>query len=75
MECSQLRERDYWVDLEFPGSGSRVSMPGHFFLSNETENLVKRSAPSIGQHNNEILGQELGLSIHEIIELKEAGVI
>ncbi len=37
--------------------------------------LHRRPAPTLGQHNDEVLGNELGLSEEEIEALREAEVI
>jgi crotonobetainyl-CoA:carnitine CoA-transferase CaiB-like acyl-CoA transferase len=75
LENRQLEARDYWVDLEHPGPGITITYPKHFFLSNETENFVKREAPLVGEGNEDIYVKELGLSRAEITALKKAGVI
>jgi len=75
IESHQLKARDYWVDLEHPESGITLSYPKHFFLSNQTENFVKRRAPLIGEYNEDIYVKELGLSSTEIAALKKASVI
>jgi len=71
----QLAARNYWQDLSLLGSGITFRSPRHFFLSSETENYIRRRAPTVGEHNNEVYGQELGLSETEITTLKETGVI
>lgn len=75
LENYQLKARDYWVDLEHPELGIALTYPEYFFLSNETENFVKRRAPLIGEDNEAIYVKELGLSSTEIAELKKTGVI
>jgi crotonobetainyl-CoA:carnitine CoA-transferase CaiB-like acyl-CoA transferase len=75
LEHSQLKARDYWANLEYPWAERPYYYPRHFFLSSETDNYVKHLAPLIGEHNDEIYNQEMGLSSREIAELKEADVI
>lgn len=75
LEYLQLKERDYWVDLEHPALGIELTYPKYFFLSNQTENFVSRRAPLIGEDNNDIYAHELGLSGTEIAALKKANVI
>ena len=75
LESHQLKARDYWVDLEHPESGITLSYPRYFFLSNQTENFVKRRAPLIGEDNEDVYMKELGLSSTEITALKQAGVV
>jgi crotonobetainyl-CoA:carnitine CoA-transferase CaiB-like acyl-CoA transferase len=71
----QFEARSYWTDLEHPESGTILTYPKYFFLSNQTENFVKRRAPLIGEDNDEIYANEVGLSSTEIAALKKAGVI
>jgi benzylsuccinate CoA-transferase BbsE subunit len=75
LQYPQLKERDYWADLEHPELGMRLTYPKYFFLSNQTENYVRRRAPLIGEDNDDIYLNELGLSSTEVAALKEAGVI
>ena len=75
LENYQLKARDYWVDLEHPELGITLTYPEYFFLTNQTENFVKRRAPLIGEDNEAIYAKELRLSSAEIAELKKAGVI
>ena len=75
LEYSQLKARSYWTDLEHPELGMTLTYPKYFFLSNQTENFVRRRAPRIGEDNDEIYVKELGLSSTEVAALKKAGVI
>lgn len=75
LEDPQLRARAYWAELEHLELGASFTYPRHFFLCNNTENFVGKRAPLIGENNEEVYAQELGLSGAEIKELKEAGVI
>jgi crotonobetainyl-CoA:carnitine CoA-transferase CaiB-like acyl-CoA transferase len=71
----QLEARDFWIDLEQPEMGMTLKYPKFYFLSNQTENFIKRRAPHIGEDNNDIYVSELGLSSKEMASLKESGVI
>jgi len=75
LEYPQLKKRDYWVDLEHPELGIKLTYPKYFFLSNQTENFVRRRAPLIGEDNDDIYVHELGLSSTEMAAFKKAGVI
>jgi benzylsuccinate CoA-transferase BbsE subunit len=75
LESHQLKARDYWVDLDHPELGIRLSYPKYFFLSNQTENFVQRRAPRIGEDNEDIYVKELGLPSTEIAAFQKAGVI
>ena len=74
LENQQLKARSYWVDLEHPDLGTTLNYPKYYFLSNQTENFVRRRAPLIGEDNDDIYAN-VGLSSAEIVALKKAGVI
>ena len=75
VENDHLKARNYWVALEHPKMGISPVFPRHYFLTNNTENFVRKRAPGIGENNQEIFGEELGLSAGEINNLKNTGVI
>ncbi|MFC1921275.1 CaiB/BaiF CoA transferase family protein [Chloroflexota bacterium] len=75
LENPQPRARNFWVELNHPKSGGKLAYPGHYFLSSQTENYVRRPAPLIGEYNQEIYSTELGLSDNEITSLKESNII
>ena len=61
----QLEERGYWIMSPLP-NGRQTPAPGIFAGLTETPMSVRRWAPRLGQHNREILGGQLGLSVEEI---------
>jgi crotonobetainyl-CoA:carnitine CoA-transferase CaiB-like acyl-CoA transferase len=75
LESVQLGARDYWAELEHQEWGTTLTYPKYFFLSNGTENFVRRRAPRIGEGNEDIYVKRLKLSSKEITELKNTGVI
>jgi crotonobetainyl-CoA:carnitine CoA-transferase CaiB-like acyl-CoA transferase len=74
-EHPQLKARDYWVDLEHPELGRTIKYPGHFYLSTETTTRPGHRAPLIGEHNELVYKDVLGLSKEELIKLKEEDII
>jgi crotonobetainyl-CoA:carnitine CoA-transferase CaiB-like acyl-CoA transferase len=72
---TQLREREFYVGIEHPELDETVTYVGAPYKMTETPWSISRRAPLIGEHNEEILGNELGLAKEEIRLLKEAGVI
>jgi crotonobetainyl-CoA:carnitine CoA-transferase CaiB-like acyl-CoA transferase len=60
-----LEERGYWLMAPLPDS-RQVPVPGVFARLTETPMMVRRWAPKLGEHNEEILGGALGLSAQEI---------
>ena len=73
-ENSQLRARDFFVNVEHPELGDDVTYCGPFIKLSEAPLMIKRRPPLIGEHNVEIYG-ELGISKGEFSTLKQAGVI
>jgi crotonobetainyl-CoA:carnitine CoA-transferase CaiB-like acyl-CoA transferase len=73
-ENAQARARGFFQELEHPLTGKTpypsypARFDGHFAP-------WRRPAPSLGQHNDEVLTELLGLSEDELKELREAGVI
>ena len=72
----QLEERDYWVDIDHDELGVKIRYPG---APAKTTTLAQGKtgfrAPLVGEHNEEIYIQELGLSREQLIMLKQAGVV
>ncbi len=71
-EDIQLKERDFWVYVEYPFG--RIKFPGPFAKFTREEIRIKRS-PFIGEHNEEIYMGELGLSRKDMELLMGVGVI
>ncbi|MCH8920243.1 MAG: CoA transferase [Chloroflexi bacterium] len=67
-----LEERGYWLEAELP-DGRQVRVPGVFARLTETPMTVRRRAPKLGEHNEEILAGTLGLSAEEIAAACGAG--
>jgi len=75
LDDTQLASRNYWVKLDHPELGDSITYPGPFYKSNETAVRLDRRAPLIGEHNQEIYHQELGITEKRLLELKQQGVI
>jgi crotonobetainyl-CoA:carnitine CoA-transferase CaiB-like acyl-CoA transferase len=73
-EDPQLRARGYYVTLDHPRTGRR-RYPGWPMRFSTTAGQHRWGAPTLGQHNDEILGGELGLDASELASLRAAGVI
>ena len=68
-----LEERGYWLQAPLP-DGREVRVPGLFARLTETPMAVRRPAPRLGQHNDEVLGGMLGLSSQEIAAVRGAPI-
>ena len=60
--------------VEHPSIGA-LKILGIPFKFSDTGCSVRRAPPTLGQHNQEILAEELGLDDHAIAELRQAKVI
>lgn len=67
--------RQFWQDVEDPLSGSTLKYPGGFALINGERPAIRRPAPCVGQHNQEVFLEELGLSTSELEQFEAAGVM
>jgi crotonobetainyl-CoA:carnitine CoA-transferase CaiB-like acyl-CoA transferase len=68
-----LRARGYFVPVEHPSAG-RVEQPGSPYHCSETP-WELRPAPLLGQHNQQVFVDELGLSPEDLARLRDRGVI
>ena len=69
-----LAERGFWVEKEHPEVGT-VRHAGIPWRMSETPCEVWRAAPTLGQDNEYVFGELLGMSGKQIAELAERGVI
>jgi crotonobetainyl-CoA:carnitine CoA-transferase CaiB-like acyl-CoA transferase len=75
LQFPQLVERGFWKEVEHPELGTSLTYPGGFARFTEAECGMRRRAPHIGEHNNEIYHQEIGMSEKELADLKRRHVI
>ena len=74
VHCPQLNARNMWTQIDHPIAGNftiisnpiKMSGPGPFPAG---------TPPLVGEHNEEILGGLLGISDHELADMKTHGVI
>ena len=71
----QLEARDYYQTLEHPVTGKRRYPVWPMRFSFHTGPAYSGVTSTLGQHNDEILGGELGLTPAELGRLREQGVI
>ena len=70
----QLRARGYFEAPEHPVVGA-MPLPSLPFRWTSVDRWLRTPAPTLGQHNQAILGGLLGLSAHELGDLEAQGVI
>ena len=66
--------RDFWCEVEREYIGN-LTYPGRPFIMNDGPWSLRRAAPTLGQHNEEIYCGLLGYSKAEQAKLRETGVI
>jgi len=71
----QLLARQFWQGVQDPLSGSTLNFPGGFALINGERPAIRRPAPRVGQHNQEVYAEELGLSSSAMGEFESEGVM
>ena len=72
---TQLKHREFFVGVEHPEVGEAVTYVGGPYRMSGTPWKISRRAPLIGEHNNDVYGNELGLSGDDIRRLADDGVI
>ena len=70
----QLRARSLFIELDHPELGKTIADATPIKLS-ETPARYSRAAPVLGQDNDYVYGNLLGMSEDELAELKKQGVI
>ncbi|MGH7916762.1 MAG: CaiB/BaiF CoA transferase family protein [Candidatus Binataceae bacterium] len=72
-DTPHLAERHFFTEIEQPGLG-RLKVPGMPSRYGETPWAIRRPAPRLGEHNDEVF-RELGIPAARLDQLKTAGVI
>ncbi len=70
----QLESRKFWVNMEHPELGESLTYPGAFVKASFTPCHLRRPAPLIGEHNQNVYG-EIGVTTEKLLMLKQAGVV
>ncbi|ERN51298.1 CoA transferase [Alkalihalophilus marmarensis] len=73
-EHPHYQARENIVSVEHPRLGS-VKVPGIVPKFSKTPGKIRHRAPDLGEHNDHIYKQTLGLSDEDLVELKKKGVI
>ena len=75
VESPQLQTRGFFVDVEHPELGTTLRYPGAPYVLSETPWQLKQRPPLLGEHNEAIYVQELGLSRDDLAALRASGII
>ncbi len=70
----QLAYRQFFTEIDHPVAG-RFKYPGAPYKLTATPWEIKRRAPLLGEHNEEVYSRELGYAKKEIEGLRRSGVI
>jgi len=70
----QTKAREYFVEVDHPVAG-KADYPGPPYKWTETPATVRRPAPCLGEHNEEVYCQELGLSTDDLASLTGGGIV
>jgi crotonobetainyl-CoA:carnitine CoA-transferase CaiB-like acyl-CoA transferase len=68
------KERGFWVDVEHPAAGT-FTYPGAPFKMSESPWQIRRPAPLMGEHNEEVFCGLLGRSKENLVTLMGQGII
>ncbi|MFH1486905.1 MAG: CoA transferase, partial [Chloroflexota bacterium] len=74
VNSDQLASRGFFAEVEHPEMG-RLRIPGAPCQFSRTPWKAARPAPLLGQHNEEVLCEELGWQRRDLVSLRQAGVI
>jgi crotonobetainyl-CoA:carnitine CoA-transferase CaiB-like acyl-CoA transferase len=70
----QLAYRNFFVEIDHPVTG-KLKYPGAPYKLSATPWEIKRRAPLLGEHNEEVYGQILGYNKQQIEKMRQAGII
>ena len=72
-ESEQMRAREFFWQV--PVAGGTAQVPGPLFKLSESPSTLRRPAPALGEHNDLILSERLGIPADELRRLGTAGVV
>ncbi len=68
------KAREMFVEVDHPKAG-RMTITGSHLKFSDTPTGVRTPAPVLGQHNEEVYGELLGMSAEEVAALRDEGVM
>jgi len=69
-----FQDRKFWAEIEHPFTG-KLTYPGRPIYAEDMPYVIRRPAPLLGEHNEEIYCERLGHSRQDLVKLREAGII
>ena len=73
-ESDHLQERKYFVEFDQPGMG-KLTLPGAPSQYGKIKWALRRPAPRLGQHGEEVFCGEFGVPRDHLAKLKQSGVV
>lgn len=70
----QLEARGFFVEVDHRATG-KLKYPGVCYQFSETPFAIRRPAPHLGEHNEEIFCQQLGYSKQDLVALAKVEVV
>lgn len=74
VESEQLKERDWFVEIDHPETG-KLKYPGAPAKLGKTPWRIIRRAPLLGEHNTMILCERLGYTKADLVAMRQTGII
>lgn len=74
MSSPQLKEREFFSEMQHPVAGS-VKCAGAPYKLSQTPWRINQPAPQLGQHNEEVYCKRLGLTRAQLVKLRQMDVI
>ncbi len=71
----QLKSREFFTEVEAPALRRKITLPGAFAKLSKTPIGPAGPPPGVGEHNQAVYGELLGLTPARLTELHAAGVI
>ena len=75
VDSPHLQARGFMQEVEHPELGRTIQYPGPPVRLPESPWSISRRAPLVGEHNQQVYGELLGLGEEEILSLKRDGII
>lgn len=75
LDDEHLADRQFWKQVEHPELGRTFTYPGEAALYSDSPWHIRSRAPLVGEHNQTVYGDELGLTDVELSALARDGVI
>lgn len=75
LDNEQLWDRGFYFQVEDDRNGGKLIYPGAPYLLSGGGWKFSSAAPRVGQHNNQIYSEELGLSDDDLLGFADAGTI